>query len=104
MCLSTVFLLYAFWDFTYRVPLKEQGRLWQLDLILDASAALLYFLMWKFSALQFMSAKVFDSDLTGWIGYDMEVQRWTIFTIIIYLLLEPHPLGDRLKGQKRWGF
>jgi hypothetical protein len=103
MCLATVFLLYAIWDFLYRIPLKKQGRLWYMDLIFDASAGLLYFILWKFSTSPFLAKKLFEIDLPAWVGFDVEIQRWTAIAIIIYTLFGPHPVGDAVKGGRHPG-
>jgi len=98
LCLAAVFTLYSIWDYACSEPLKQQGRVWSTDLAFDLVGAVSFFSLWRFSKTKVLTHKLIDIDLPNWVGFDIEVQIWMAIAILIYILLGPHPLADRIKG------
>lgn len=96
-CFGVTFSLYTVWDVIYREPLKNQGRSWLRDSVFDGSAAITFFLLWRYSNTPFLAEKIIEWDLPDWMRFDIEVQTWMVIAVVLFIILGPHPFADKIK-------
>ncbi len=104
LTMSWIFGLYASWDFVFRKTIRKRGRYWLLDFSWDAVAGAGFYALYRLA-----SAGLLTGTLGGWpwfyrnaanyipkAAYE-HVPAWVILGILLYAIMGPHKISDRLK-------
>jgi hypothetical protein len=104
--MGCVFILYGVWDVFFRETIKRRGRSWILDCSWDLTAAVAFFLLYRYS-------ETLGNTIAGFSGLNAfltqhapkflyeNIQAWVPAAILLYLIMGPHIISDRIKRSLR---